>query len=45
MARVKTNAKLEYEYLVNYKILQTFFKQKKIEKPIPVEKLTKCKMQ
>ncbi|EJD36348.1 hypothetical protein AURDEDRAFT_117117 [Auricularia subglabra TFB-10046 SS5] len=45
MSRVKMNARLEYEYLVNYKILQTSFKQHKIDKPIPVEKLTKCKMQ
>ncbi|EAU80860.1 EB1 domain-containing protein [Coprinopsis cinerea okayama7 len=45
MNRVKMNAKHEYEFLVNYKVLQTFFKNKKIDKPIPVEKLTKCKMQ
>lgn len=45
MSRVKMNARLEYEYLVNYKILQNAFKLHKIDKPIPVEKLTKCKMQ
>ncbi|KAJ7599611.1 microtubule binding protein [Mycena floridula] len=45
MSRVKMNAKLEYEYLANYKILQNVFKAKKIDKPIPVEKLVKCKMQ
>jgi len=45
MTRVKMNAKREYEYLVNYKVLQNVFKAKKIDKPIPVEKLTKCKMQ
>jgi len=45
MNRVKMNAKLEYEFLVNYKILQGIFKTKKIDKPIPVEKLVKCKMQ
>ncbi|KAF8580633.1 hypothetical protein K439DRAFT_1648140 [Ramaria rubella] len=45
MARVKMNAKHEYEFLVNYKIMQNIFKAKKIDKPIPVEKLTKCKMQ
>nr|GAT46926.1 predicted protein [Mycena chlorophos] len=45
MARVKMNAKQEYEYLANYKIMQGVFKAKKIDKPIPVEKLVKCKMQ
>jgi len=45
MARVKMNAKHEYEFLANYKIMQNIFKAKKIDKPIPVEKLTKCKMQ
>ncbi|KAJ7243843.1 calponin homology domain-containing protein [Mycena haematopus] len=45
MARVKMNAKHEYEYVANYKIMQTVFKTKKIDKPIPVEKLVKCKMQ
>ncbi|KAJ6622082.1 calponin homology domain-containing protein [Mycena sp. CBHHK59/15] len=45
MNRVKMQAKHEYEYLANYKIMQTVFKQKKIDKPIPVEKLVKCKMQ
>ncbi|TFK22931.1 hypothetical protein FA15DRAFT_671027 [Coprinopsis marcescibilis] len=45
MNRVKMNAKQEYEYLVNYKVLQTFFKSHKIDKPIPVERLVKCKMQ
>jgi len=45
MNRVKMNAKQEYEYLGNYKVLQTIFKNKKIDKPIPVERLVKCKMQ
>ncbi|KAJ7051780.1 calponin homology domain-containing protein [Mycena amicta] len=45
MARVKMGAKQEYEYLANYKIMQGVFKSKKIDKPIPVEKLVKCKMQ
>ncbi|KAJ7215367.1 calponin homology domain-containing protein [Mycena pura] len=45
MARVKMDAKHEYEYLANYKIMQNVFKAKKIDKPIPVEKLVKCKMQ
>ena len=32
MARVKMNAKHEYEYVANYKVLQTIFKSKKIDK-------------
>ncbi|VDB99433.1 unnamed protein product [Peniophora sp. CBMAI 1063] len=45
MSRVKMGAKHEYEYLANYKVLQNFFKAKRIDKPVPVEKLVKCKMQ
>ncbi|EKM49892.1 uncharacterized protein PHACADRAFT_265646 [Phanerochaete carnosa HHB-10118-sp] len=45
MARVKMNAKHEYEFIGNFKILQNVFRAHKIEKPIPVEKLVKCKMQ
>ncbi|KAG6898581.1 hypothetical protein C0993_005858 [Termitomyces sp. T159_Od127] len=45
MKRVKMNAKHEYEYIANFKVLQNVFKAKKIDKPIPVEKLVKCKMQ
>jgi len=45
MSRVKMNAKHEYEFLANFKILQNVFKAKKIDKPIPVDKLVKCKMQ
>ncbi|CAE6438647.1 unnamed protein product [Rhizoctonia solani] len=45
MTKVKMNAKHEYEYLANYKVVQEVFKKKKIDKPIPIEKLVKCKMQ
>ncbi|KAF7968142.1 hypothetical protein HWV62_29953 [Athelia sp. TMB] len=45
MTRVKMNAKHEYEYIANFKVLQNAFKVKKIDKPILVEKLVKCKMQ
>jgi len=45
MARVKMAAKQEYEYLANFKILQNAFAKHKIDKPIPVERLVKCKMQ
>jgi len=45
MGRVKMNAKHEYEYLSNYKILQNVFKAHKIDRGVPVERLVKCKMQ
>jgi len=45
MSRVKFNAKHEYEYIANFKVMQNVFKVKKIDKPIVVEKLVKCKMQ
>ncbi|ORY29980.1 calponin homology domain-containing protein [Naematelia encephala] len=45
MHRVKFNAKMEYEYLDNFKVLQKAFKQHQIDKPIPVDRLVKCKMQ
>ncbi|KZV95425.1 hypothetical protein EXIGLDRAFT_610586, partial [Exidia glandulosa HHB12029] len=45
MSRVKMNARLEYEYLVNSTVLQNAFKAQKMDKPILVKKLTKCKMQ
>ncbi|KDQ51534.1 hypothetical protein JAAARDRAFT_40985 [Jaapia argillacea MUCL 33604] len=45
MTRVKFNAKHEYEFIANFKVLQNVFKAKKIDKPILVDKLVKCKMQ
>lgn len=45
MSKVKPTAKQEYEYIENFKQLQTTFKRHKIDKPIPVERLVKCKMQ
>jgi len=45
MSRVKFAAKHEYESLANFKIMQNVFKAKKLDKPIPVDKLVKCKMQ
>ena len=32
MARVKMNAKHEYEFIANFKVLQNVFKAKKIDK-------------
>ncbi|KAL7414490.1 calponin homology domain-containing protein [Mrakia frigida] len=45
MSRVNFAARQEYEYINNFKILQNYFKTKKIDKPIPVDRLVKCKMQ
>ncbi|KAF9907393.1 hypothetical protein EC991_010953 [Linnemannia zychae] len=45
MQRVKFATKHEYEYLGNYKVLQTCFTNRKIDKSIPTERLMKCKMQ
>lgn len=36
MVRVKMNAKHEYEYIANFKVMQTAFKTKKIDKVRPV---------
>ncbi|GAA5986970.1 hypothetical protein JCM11641_002271 [Rhodosporidiobolus odoratus] len=45
MSKVKMNAKQEYEYLSNFRVLQNSFKAHGIDKPIPVDRLVKCKMQ
>ncbi|KAI1822524.1 calponin homology domain-containing protein [Xylaria intraflava] len=45
MSRVKFNVNGEYAYVQNFKILQSAFTRHRIDKPIPVEALTKCKMQ
>ncbi|KAL6449483.1 BIM1 Protein BIM1 [Candida maltosa Xu316] len=43
--KVKYNAKTEYEYRHNYKILQHVFVKNNITKSIDVEKLIRCKLQ
>lgn len=45
MSRVRFNANTEYAYLENFKILSNAFRKHKIDHPIPVEQLIKCKMQ
>jgi RP/EB family microtubule-associated protein len=45
MNRVKFSTTKEYEYLNNFKILQSSFVKHKITKTIPVEKLIKCRFQ
>lgn len=45
LQKVKFNAKHEYEYVANFKILQSSFDKHKIDNAIPVERLIKCKFQ
>jgi len=45
MSKVKFNVNTEYAYLQNFKVLQNVFTRHGIDHPIPVERLTKCKMQ
>lgn len=43
--KVKWNAKFDYEWMENYKILQTAFKKNGIKKNVDVDKLIKAKYQ
>jgi len=45
MHRVKFNGHTEYEYLNNFKVLTNIFTKYKIDRPIPVQSLVKCKFQ
>lgn len=45
LKKVKFQAKLEHEYIQNYKILQAGFKRMGVDKIIPVDKLVKGKFQ
>ncbi|PWN21511.1 hypothetical protein BCV69DRAFT_269260 [Microstroma glucosiphilum] len=44
MSRLHANAKQEYEFINNFKVLQAVFKKNRISKPIPVDMLIKCRM-
>lgn len=43
--QVKFKARHEWEYVSNFKILQSCFDKQKIDNSIPVERLIKCKFQ
>ncbi|CAO1613989.1 unnamed protein product [Parajaminaea phylloscopi] len=45
MSKLNPNAKQEYEFINNFKVLQSVFKVNHITKPVPVERLVRCKMQ
>lgn len=45
MSRINFAARQEYESLANYKVLQNVFIKNRIDKPIPVDRLVRCKMQ
>ncbi|XP_017196369.3 microtubule-associated protein RP/EB family member 3 isoform X3 [Oryctolagus cuniculus] len=45
LRKVKFQAKLEHEYIHNFKVLQAAFKKMGVDKIIPVEKLVKGKFQ
>ncbi|XP_058628141.1 microtubule-associated protein RP/EB family member 3b isoform X2 [Onychostoma macrolepis] len=45
LKRVKFQAKLEHEFIHNFKVLQTAFKRMSVDKIIPVERLVKGKFQ
>ncbi|KAJ3210870.1 hypothetical protein HDU67_004940 [Dinochytrium kinnereticum] len=45
LSKVKFAAKHEYEYIQNFKVLQSVFDKHKIDNRIPVQQLVKCKFQ
>lgn len=45
LSKIKFDAKHDYEYINNFKVLQEAFKRNRIDKPIPVDRLIRCKMQ
>ncbi|KAJ3064326.1 hypothetical protein HDU98_012255 [Podochytrium sp. JEL0797] len=45
MSRIKFNTTNEYDFVNNYKILQSVFNKHKIERNVPIDKLVKCRYQ
>lgn len=45
MAKVKFAVNTEYQYLNNFKILQSCFTRHQIDRSVPVERLVKCRFQ
>lgn len=45
LSKVKFNSNQEYEYVLNFKVLQSCFAKHHIQQPVPVERLIKCKFQ
>ncbi|WFD20204.1 microtubule integrity protein mal3 [Malassezia caprae] len=45
MSRINFGARHDYESLANFKVLQNVFIKNRIDKPIPVDRLVRCKMQ
>ncbi|CDO53695.1 hypothetical protein DV451_002250 [Geotrichum candidum] len=45
MGKVKFNVNTEYQYLNNFKVLQSAFTKHQIDRSVPVERLVKCRFQ
>ncbi|KAF5103039.1 hypothetical protein D0Z00_000017 [Geotrichum galactomycetum] len=45
MSKVKFNVNTEYQYLNNFKVLQSAFTKHEIDRSVPVERLVKCRFQ
>lgn len=45
MQKINFAARHDYEFLANYKVLQNVFIRNRIDKPIPIDRLVRCKMQ
>ena len=45
MGKVKFDVNTEYQYLNNFKILQSCFTRHRIDRSVPVERLVKCRFQ
>lgn len=45
MSKVRFDVNSEYQYLNNFKVLQSMFTRHKVDRVIPVERLVKCRFQ